>query len=382
LVDHTRLQPLLDQSPGRERAELPEKMRMVDSVERRRQVRVERPPPARVLPAGGVENGFDRIVAAAARPESVGSRLEPCFPLGLQRTNRNSLKCAVGDHGNPERAPALGLGDEHASDGLGCPRPGAVLYPVGRLGLGLGQRRRSSVDPRRLSAGVDLRHASHARQRVGAGAEHQFLQVADLLEVPRPRCREDALSQPPYVLFDLSPVDGLPVGEVVLGSVHHGRDCRGSRSGYARLRRRGVQLVPRFRRLRSSVFTGSPGPRQHPFGLGQLPLSGRLCGTIGGGADHAVPVSRFLSAAGVRFLDRPAPAGDLGLPHGRLTSRHWRPDPVGVVTLRTYEMRPGWVPPLLRERRCPYGRYQILSRRLPPHSGRFLNPGGAFHQPR
>lgn len=355
---------------------------MVDSVERRRQVCVERPPSARVLPAGGVENGFDRVVAAAARPKSIGPWLEPCFPLGLKCPNRNRLKCAVSDHRNPERAPALGLGDEHASDGLGTPRPGTVLHPVGQLGLGLRQQCRPSVDPRRLSASIDLRHASHAQQRVGAGKEHQFLQIADLLEVPRLRCREDALPQPPYVLFDLLPVDGLPVGEVVLGSVHHGGARRGNRNGCPRLRRHGVQLVPRFRRLRPSFFTGSPGPRQHPFGSGQLPLSGRLCGTIGGGADHAVPSSRFLSAAGIRFLDRPVPAGELGLPRGRRTGHQQWPDPVGVVTLRTYEMRPGWVPPLLRERRCPHGRYQILSRRLPPHNGRFLNPGGAIHQPR
>jgi hypothetical protein len=31
------------------------------------------------------------------------------------------------------------------------------------------------------------------------------------------------------------------------------------------------------------------------------------------------------------------------------------PDPVGVITFHTYELRPGWVPPLPRGRRCSPG---------------------------
>src|SRR5450755_2362017 len=38
-----------------------------------------------------------------------------------------------------------------------------------------------------------------------------------------------------------------------------------------------------------------------------------------GRADHHVPVSRCLSAAGISLLGHPIPAGGLGLPHGRLT---------------------------------------------------------------
>ena len=37
----------------------------------------------------------------------------------------------------------------------------------------------------------------------------------------------------------------------------------------------------------------------------------------------SAPVSCCLSAAGVGLLDRPVPARDLGLPHGRLTSDRW-----------------------------------------------------------
>jgi hypothetical protein len=58
------------------------------------------------------------------------------------------------------------------------------------------------------------------------------------------------------------------------------------------------------------------------------PVSGRLFGTAGGGASHRVPVSRCLSAAGDSLLSHQIPAGELGLPHGRLTGRT-APDPDG-----------------------------------------------------
>ena len=77
---------------------------MIDSVERRRQIRIEHPPPAGSRPPDGAEDRRDRVVAATARPESVGSRLEPCLPLGFQRVDDPCLKAPVDDHGNTERA--------------------------------------------------------------------------------------------------------------------------------------------------------------------------------------------------------------------------------------------------------------------------------------
>ena len=83
-----------------------------------------------------------------------------------------------------------------------------------------GQQHRPAVDARRLASGVDLRDPPHTQQCVGAGPEHQLLQVADLLQVPCLRCREDPLPQTPYVLLDLPPVHSVPV-QVALGSVRH-----------------------------------------------------------------------------------------------------------------------------------------------------------------
>jgi hypothetical protein len=50
------------------------------------------------------------------------------------------------------------------------------------------------------------------------------------------------------------------------------------------------------------------------------------------------------------------------------------PDPIGVPTFHTHEMRPGWVPPVSRGRRCSSGRQKIPDRRLPLLNGQPLFP--------
>ena len=47
----------------------------------------------------------------------------------------------------------------------------------------------------------------HTQQCVGAGAEHQLLQIPGLGQVPCLRRHEDALPQTPYVVLDLLPID-------------------------------------------------------------------------------------------------------------------------------------------------------------------------------
>ena len=81
-------------------------------------------------------------------------------------------------------------------------------------------------------------------------------------------------------------------------------------------------------------------------------VSGRLCGTA---AWRGRPiVSRFPVAF-------PPPA--LGSPHGRLTGP--KAGPRRVTAFRTFELRPGWVPPIPRGRRCSSRPRDVLGRRLP-----------------
>ena len=88
LLDHARLQPLRDHSPGGERAEHGQNVVVGDAVERPGQVCVQRPQASRASALDDLVDGLDRVMAAAAGPKPVGPRLEPRLPLGLQRSRR------------------------------------------------------------------------------------------------------------------------------------------------------------------------------------------------------------------------------------------------------------------------------------------------------
>ena len=147
--------------------------------------------------------------------------------------------------------------------GRPCPRPSSTTRPSTPAVL---RPALSSVTRRTLSS-------AFARER-----SINFCRLRTRLQVPCLRRREDPLPQPPYVVLDPPPVDGLPVQDIVLRSVHHHVSAAVSNlplgSGVSRHR----------------VVTGSPDPRQLPFGPGQTPVSGQLSGRpSGGGAGPAIP---------------------------------------------------------------------------------------------
>jgi hypothetical protein len=90
-------------------------------------------------------------------------------------------------------------------------------------------------------------------------------------------------------------------------------------------------------------------------------------------------VSCCLSATGIRFSGHPVPARDFRLPHGRPTGHHSCPDPDGVSTFHTSEIRPGWVPSLPRGRRCPPWPNAVPDQRLPLHNGQSLHRAATTH---
>src|SRR6266511_4280748 len=85
-----------------------------------------------------------------------------------------------------------------------------------------------------------------------------------------------------------------------------------------------------------------------------------------------IPVSCCLSATGIGFLGVLFPPRDsasltVGLPpHPR------RGGPDGITTFHTHETRPGRVPAIPRERRCPRDRRTVLGRRPPIRNGPLL----------
>jgi hypothetical protein len=83
-------------------------------------------------------------------------------------------------------------------------------------------------------------------------------------------------------------------------------------------------------------------------------------------------VSRCLSAAGIRFSVIRYPPGSwallaVGLPD-------LSPDPDGVTTFRTHELRSGWAPSVPRGRRCSPRTGPLPGQRLPHRSGMSLYP--------
>ena len=77
---------------------------MINFVERRGQVGVQRPHAPGHRAFAHVVDRRDRVLAAAARPEPIRSGLEPGLPLWLQRVTDPLLVAAVHQHGNAERA--------------------------------------------------------------------------------------------------------------------------------------------------------------------------------------------------------------------------------------------------------------------------------------
>src|SRR6266568_7830434 len=286
LFDHPCLQPLLDLIPGGKGAEMGEQQVVIDSVECRRQIRVEHPPAGGVGTPRHVKDGLNGVVAAPAGTKPIGSRLEPGLPLGFQRADHLRLAHAVDDHGNTERTLfSVRLRDVHALDGLSGDGVSAA-HSVGQHGLPGGTYHDLAVNACRLATSVELGHPPHAHERVGAGPKHQLLQIADLLEVPCLRCREDALPQTPYFPLDSGPVDRPPIEIAALRSVHQ--------RGHAVL---APNLSFGSGSLITVVLTGSPDPRQYPFGSGQPPVSGQLCEATGGGPASCLG---FLSPFGYR----------------------------------------------------------------------------------
>jgi hypothetical protein len=117
------------------------------------------------------------------------------------------------------------------------------------------------------------------------------------------------LSQSPYVVLNLAPIHSVPVEGGVLRSVHRHAH-----------RPSGVQLVHRFRSLRSSHHpqahlthvSALSGPGNHPCPASYAAPPAK---ELVRGAGFPVAFRR----TGIRFLGHRSPAEELGLPHGRLT---------------------------------------------------------------
>ncbi len=185
---------------------------MADLVERARQVGVEYPRP-RGIPAQGDKQGLDRVMAAAARPEPIGSGLKPGLPLGLQRISHPCLMAPVNQHRNSERPHfclVTGFRYVHPPDRGRLMRADAGVHAHRHLSPRLAGQRDLPVDSRGPAARVALRHLPHADQRAAPAPQHQFLQAPGPGPVAIPHRLENPAAQPPYLLLVVTPVHVLP----------------------------------------------------------------------------------------------------------------------------------------------------------------------------
>ena len=169
----------------------------------------------------------------------------------------------------------------------------------------------------------------------------------------------------------------MPVQSLVLRSVHDNIAARGFHRLPCRHR---VQLALRFRCRRHRFCTGSPDPRRHFFRSRQPPVSGQLSGTVGGVADHPVPVSCCLSATGIRFSGHPIPAEGFRLPHGRPTGPTIRPGPRRGYHVPHDRDATGVGAPSTPGTAVLSRRSDLLHRRLPLPNGQSLHPAGTSHR--
>ena len=194
----------------------------------------------------------------------------------------------------------------------------------------------------------------------------------------RLRRREDSLSEAPYVLLGGTPVDRVPVQVLARWSVHRVDSDRGGLRRSVRVRRHGVQLALRFRHHQPPSFPGQPDPRRRPFGPGHQSRIRPVARS--GHREVRPPRSGFLLPFGRRHSLAGSSCARWGIvPPLRPAYRRpaWSSDPIGVVTLPTHELRPGWAPSKPRGRRCPRDRHRRSGRRLPPPSGPSLHLGPA-----
>jgi DNA invertase Pin-like site-specific DNA recombinase len=211
-LENPCLQPPGDHPPRGETADRFQQVLVADLVERRCQVGVKNPHPFGFT-VQGIEQGFYRVVTAAARPEPIRSGLKPSLPFGFQRIAHPCLMTPIRNNRNSERAHfslITGFRYIHPPDRGRLMRADAGVHAHRHLGSRLAGQRDQPVGPRGPAARVALRHLPHADQRIGPAPQHELLHVPGRRPVTLLHRLEDPAAQPPYLLLLVPPVHTLP----------------------------------------------------------------------------------------------------------------------------------------------------------------------------
>src|SRR5664280_1667433 len=130
---------------------------MVDSVERRGQVRVQRPHPLGPRALGGGKDRLCRVLAAATRSEPITLGLEPGLPLGLQPVTDPTLMAAVRNHGDTQRTQLRTISRfryVHSPYRQGPPSLTLGMHLHRQLHPGRGGQSNLPINPSRRATGI------------------------------------------------------------------------------------------------------------------------------------------------------------------------------------------------------------------------------------
>jgi hypothetical protein len=117
----------------------------------------------------------DGLVAAAAWPEPIAAALKPGFPQRFEGVLDLGLEAAIKNTRDAEGPEAvMSFGNVYPSDGLGTPRlaRGQDIHQLSTRFWGLHDQ---FIDPRCISASIELRHPPNTQERVGVAPQHELL---------------------------------------------------------------------------------------------------------------------------------------------------------------------------------------------------------------
>ena len=232
-------------------------------------------------------------MAATAGPKPIGPRLEPCLPLGLQRVDDPCL-VARGRRSRESRAvaacccPGLGMYTRLTGMALNGSALCCTLSASCILASGVSTTSPSTPAVRRPALRSVTRRtltSVFARERSINFCNRRTLARSPAFDAVKIRCRNRRTSS-----------------STRRQSIW--RQSKGASSGpFTTTVRRGVQLVLGFRGHRSSFSSQAHLTASAPLSRpGTRPgIRPVIRDDQPGGAGHRVPVSRCLSAAGIRF---------------------------------------------------------------------------------
>ena len=128
-------------------------------------------PPA--VRASELVNFLDRVMTSSSRSEPVAASLKSSLPAWFEGVLDHGLNAAVHHRGDSERTEfAIGFCYVHSACRFGPPEL-VVGELIDHSSSGGWCLQEDLIHPRRLSASVELRHASYAHQAVGPAAQHE-----------------------------------------------------------------------------------------------------------------------------------------------------------------------------------------------------------------